>query len=151
MQSTVSISTSWACINTLTILSPWSILLYFWPALSDNWSWKPILGHFESGCFTQVLLYKHFLTAVRYTPNWYTCTSYIFCIIIQIESTWLKRGKFSNFSFSDFQFSFNHLQILSLSKFERYLTSQRFNHLLCMSTGKPYRGSFENSEDPDEM
>ena len=22
----------------------WSILQYFWPALSDNWSWKPIFG-----------------------------------------------------------------------------------------------------------
>ena len=30
---------------------------YFWPALSDNWFWKPIFGLFESGCFTQVLLY----------------------------------------------------------------------------------------------
>ena len=38
--------------------SPCSILQYFWPALSDNWSWKPTFGHFESGRFTQVLLYK---------------------------------------------------------------------------------------------
>ena len=34
----------------------WSILQYFWPALSDNLSWKPILGHlFEwplQTCFT---------------------------------------------------------------------------------------------------
>ena len=37
--------------------SPWSILQYFWPALSDNWSWKAILGLFESARFTQVLLY----------------------------------------------------------------------------------------------
>ena len=35
----------------------WSILQYFWPALSYNWSWKPFFGLFESGCFTQVLLY----------------------------------------------------------------------------------------------
>ena len=35
----------------------WSILQYFWPALSDNWSWKPIFGLFESGRFTQVVLY----------------------------------------------------------------------------------------------
>ena len=34
-----------------------SILQYFWPALSDNWSWKSIFGLFESGRFTQVLLY----------------------------------------------------------------------------------------------
>ena len=35
--------------------SPWSILQYFWPALSDNWSWKPICGLFESGHVTLVL------------------------------------------------------------------------------------------------
>ena len=35
---------------------PWTILQYFWPALSDNWSWKPIFGLFESGHFRQVLL-----------------------------------------------------------------------------------------------
>ena len=34
----------------------WSILQYFWPALSNNWSRKPIFGLFESGRFRQVLL-----------------------------------------------------------------------------------------------
>ena len=36
---------------------------FFWPALSDNWSWKTIFGLFENGCFTQVLLYylSHFV------------------------------------------------------------------------------------------
>ena len=34
-----------------------SILQYFWPALCDKWSWKPIFYLFESGRFTQVLLY----------------------------------------------------------------------------------------------
>ena len=34
-----------------------SILQYFWPALSDNLSWKPIFGLIQSGRFTQVLLY----------------------------------------------------------------------------------------------
>ena len=34
----------------------WILLQYFWPALSDNWSWKPICGLFMSGRFT-VLLY----------------------------------------------------------------------------------------------
>ena len=29
---------------------------YFWPAISDNWDWKPNFSLFESGCFTQVLL-----------------------------------------------------------------------------------------------
>ena len=32
------------------------ILHYFWSALSDNWSRKPIFGLLESGHFTQVLL-----------------------------------------------------------------------------------------------
>ena len=34
-----------------------SILQYFWPAFSYNWSWKPIFGLFESGRLRQVLLY----------------------------------------------------------------------------------------------
>ena len=25
-------------------IAEWSILQYFWPALRDNWSWKPIFG-----------------------------------------------------------------------------------------------------------
>ena len=44
-------------VESIAESSPWSILQYFWPALSDNWSWKPIFGIFESGHFTQVLLY----------------------------------------------------------------------------------------------
>ena len=35
-----------------------SILQYFWPAWSDNWSWKPIFCLFDSGRFTQILLYN---------------------------------------------------------------------------------------------
>ena len=37
------------------------ILQYFWPALSDDWAWKPIICLFESGRFRQVLLYITFL------------------------------------------------------------------------------------------
>ena len=44
-------------VESIAECSHWSILQYFWPALSDSWSLKPILGLFESGCFTQVLLY----------------------------------------------------------------------------------------------
>ena len=40
-------------------IADWSILQYFWPALSDDRSWKPKFCHFESGRFTQVLLYKY--------------------------------------------------------------------------------------------
>ena len=43
-------------VESIAECSSWSILQYFWPALSDNWSWKQILGLNESGIFTQVLL-----------------------------------------------------------------------------------------------
>ena len=44
-------------VESIAECSPWSMLQYFWPALSINWSWEPIFGLFESGHFTQVLLY----------------------------------------------------------------------------------------------
>ena len=31
-------------VESIAECSTWSILQYFWPALSDNWSWKPIFG-----------------------------------------------------------------------------------------------------------
>ena len=31
-------------VESIAKCSPWSILQYFWPALSDNWSWNPIFG-----------------------------------------------------------------------------------------------------------
>ena len=43
-------------VESIAECSPWSILQYSWPALSDNWSWKPIFSLFEGGPFTQVLL-----------------------------------------------------------------------------------------------
>ena len=42
---------------------------YFWPALSDNQPWKRILGLFESGRFTQVLLYQLF--AYYFKSSWH--------------------------------------------------------------------------------
>ena len=44
-------------VKSIAECSPWNILQYVWPALSDNWCWKPIFGLSESGRFTQVLLY----------------------------------------------------------------------------------------------
>ena len=44
-------------VESIAECSPWSILQYFWSALSDNWSWKPIFSLFQRGCFTQVLWY----------------------------------------------------------------------------------------------
>ena len=45
-------------LESIAECSPWSILQYFWPALSENWSWKTVFGLFESGCFRQALLYS---------------------------------------------------------------------------------------------
>ena len=45
----------------------WSILQYFWPALSNNSSWKPIFGIFKSGCFTQDILYLSLLHSNKLT------------------------------------------------------------------------------------
>ena len=44
-------------VQSIAECSPWNILQYFWPGLSDYWPWKPICGLFESDCFTQVSLY----------------------------------------------------------------------------------------------
>ena len=33
-----------------------SILQYFWPALSDNWSWKPIFDLFESAILVEAIM-----------------------------------------------------------------------------------------------
>ena len=44
-------------VESIAECSQWSIQQYFWPALSNNWPWKPIFGLFESGRFAQVLLY----------------------------------------------------------------------------------------------
>ena len=44
-------------VESIAECSLWSILQYFWPALSDNRSWKPILVFFLSGRLRQVWLY----------------------------------------------------------------------------------------------
>ena len=44
-------------VKSIAECSSWSILQYFWPALSDNWYWKPFFVFFLSGGLTQVLLY----------------------------------------------------------------------------------------------
>ena len=38
---------------------------YFWPALTNNWPWKPIFSLFESGGFTQVLLYLNNIILIQ--------------------------------------------------------------------------------------
>ena len=44
-------------VQSIAECSKGSILQYPWPALSNNRFWKTIFGLFESGRFTQVLLY----------------------------------------------------------------------------------------------
>ena len=48
-------------VKSIAECSKGSILQYFWPALSDNLSWKTIFRLFESGPFTQVQLYIVFI------------------------------------------------------------------------------------------
>ena len=43
-------------VKSIAECSKGSILQYFWPALSNAWSWQSIFGLFESGRFTQVTL-----------------------------------------------------------------------------------------------
>ena len=57
---------------SLRMLS-WSILQYFWPALSDNQSWKPILVFFLSGHLRQILLYSIILIMVPCNMNTRKC------------------------------------------------------------------------------
>ena len=42
-------------VESIAECSPWRILQYFWPALSDNWFWKSISCLYEGGRFTRLL------------------------------------------------------------------------------------------------
>ena len=44
-------------VESIAECSKGNLLQHFWPALSDNWYWKPILVFFLSGRLRQVLLY----------------------------------------------------------------------------------------------
>ena len=52
-------------VKSIAECSPWSILQYFWPALSDIWYLKPTFAAFESGRFRQVLLYLNKMFVFR--------------------------------------------------------------------------------------
>ena len=43
-------------VESIAECTPWNILQYFRPALSDNWYWKTIFVLFLSGRLKQVLL-----------------------------------------------------------------------------------------------
>ena len=44
-------------VESIAESSPWSILQYFLPALSDNWAWKPSFGLLFEWRLRRVLLY----------------------------------------------------------------------------------------------
>ena len=60
-------------VKSIAECSLWRILQYFWPALSDNRSWKQIFVFFLSGRLRQVLLYKgvgvHFADFISFFLN----------------------------------------------------------------------------------
>ena len=51
-------------VESIAECSPWSILQYFRPALSDNQPWTPILVFVLGGCLRQVLLYSQIQKAL---------------------------------------------------------------------------------------
>ena len=53
-------------VKSIAECSPWSILQYFWPALRDDQSWKPILVFFLSDRLRQVLQYVNFKFYLNY-------------------------------------------------------------------------------------
>ena len=59
-----------------------SILQYFWPALSNNRSWKPIFGLFLSGCLRQVLLYYTFKRADNKCLYQTVCMHRLVCFFV---------------------------------------------------------------------
>ena len=69
-------------VTSIVECSTWSILQYFWPALSNYWSWKPIFGLFESVRLDR--FYWHYCKA-----NWNDCFHYF--MSKRCMSWWLKR------------------------------------------------------------
>ena len=59
-----TVKTQMKC-SIITLLHS-AILFKFSPALSDNWSWKPIFGLFESGCFTRFTIFIFYSRMATY-------------------------------------------------------------------------------------
>ena len=62
-------------VESIAECSPWSILQYFWPALIDNRSWKPILVFFLSGRLRQVFSVPSGCQTVGYRLGLKVCPS----------------------------------------------------------------------------
>ena len=52
-------------VESIAECSPWSILHYFRPALSDNWFWKPIC------VFLRVAILRRFYCIFKCTPEYF--------------------------------------------------------------------------------
>ena len=64
-------------VESIAQSSHWSILQYFLPALSDNWSWNQFIFYlFESGRFTQALLYIFLLKKWKFIHVMWKNVSY---------------------------------------------------------------------------
>ena len=70
-------------VESIAECSPWSILQYFWPALSANWDWKPFL------VFLRVTVLDRFyctLDSVN-VPNFYYCLAQIY-MYFEVSQDW---------------------------------------------------------------
>ena len=50
---------SWMKVESIAECSPWSILQYFWPALSDNWAWKHFFFFLRVAVLDRFYCIKH--------------------------------------------------------------------------------------------
>ena len=56
-------------VESIAECSPWSILQYFWPALRNSWSWKPIFGLFYTGFTVLSPFWTHTLDYLGHLSN----------------------------------------------------------------------------------
>ena len=78
-------------VESIPECSPWSIMQYFWPALSDNWPWKPIFslylewpfytGFAEYQCTGAVGLY------INYRGRFLTTQAILKCLYLSIGNS----------------------------------------------------------------
>ena len=107
-------------VESIAECSLWSILQYFWPALSVNQSWKPFFGIFESGDFAQVLLYYstaiQILTLTMLNPD-ISCFVCLFCWFTS-QSTAMVMGGHHTSSWASFRFYLTTTPLEEISRRE---------------------------------
>ena len=81
-------------VESIAECSHWSILQYFWPALSENLSWKPNFGFFLSGRLRQVLLYFIWKLKKKVLEIFRTYTILVF-LCFQENILWIVIGRVS--------------------------------------------------------